>query len=55
MQKVVHACVEQFIGYAPHAEGVTLVGGYLVHCVETDVGGACGQHHAAVGSMGACR
>ena len=38
VRKVVRAWVEQFVGYAPHAEDVALVGSYLVRCVETDVG-----------------
>ena len=46
VRKVVRACVEEFIRYAPHAEDVALVEGYLVHCVETDVGAEC-----AVGIM----
>lgn len=38
VRKVVRAWVEQFVRYAPHGEDVALVGGYLVRCVETDVG-----------------
>jgi DNA repair protein REV1 len=38
VRKVVRAWVEEFVRYAPHAEDVGLVGGYLVRCVETDVG-----------------
>ncbi|KAH9989747.1 hypothetical protein BJV77DRAFT_1061146 [Russula vinacea] len=38
VRKVVRAWVERFVGYAPHAEDVALVGSYLVRCVETDVG-----------------
>lgn len=38
VRKVVRAWVEEFVRYAPHAEDVALVGGYLVRCVETDVG-----------------
>jgi len=38
VRKVVRAWVEEFVRYAPHAEDVTLVGGFLVRCVETDVG-----------------
>ena len=38
VRKVVRAWVEEFVGYAPHAEDVGLVGGYLVRCVATDVG-----------------
>ncbi len=38
VRNVVRAWVGQFVGYAPHAEDVALVGGYLVRCVETDVG-----------------
>jgi hypothetical protein len=38
VQKVVCAWVEEFVRYAPHAEDVALVKGYLVCCVETDVG-----------------
>ncbi|KAI0276033.1 hypothetical protein BC826DRAFT_1114231 [Russula brevipes] len=34
--QVVHAWVERFVEYMPHAEDVALVGGYLVHCIETD-------------------
>jgi DNA repair protein REV1 len=38
VRKVVRAWVQEFVRYAPHAEDVELVGGYLVRCVETDVG-----------------
>lgn len=38
VRKVVRAWVEEFVRYSPHAEDVALVGGYLVRCVETDVG-----------------
>ena len=38
VRKVVRAWVEEFVRYAPHGEDVGLVGGYLVRCVETDVG-----------------
>ena len=38
VRKVVRTWVEQFVGFTPHAEDIALVGGYLVHCVETDVG-----------------
>lgn len=38
VRKVVRAWVDEFVRYAPHAEDVSLVGGYLVRCVETDVG-----------------
>ena len=38
VRKVVRAWVEEFVRYAPHAEDVALVGGYLVRCVESDVG-----------------
>jgi hypothetical protein len=46
VRKVVRAWVEEFVRYAPHAEDVVLVEGYLVRCVETDVGAEC-----AVGVM----
>jgi DNA repair protein REV1 len=38
VRKVVRAWVEQFVGFAPHAEDIAFVRGYLVRCVETDVG-----------------
>ena len=38
VRKVVRAWVDEFVRHAPHAEDVALVGGYLVRCVETDVG-----------------
>ena len=38
VRKVVRVWVERFSEHAPHAEDVELVGGYLVRCVETDVG-----------------
>ena len=38
VRRVVRAWVERFVGHVPHAEDVGLVGGYLVRCVETDVG-----------------
>ena len=38
VRRVVSVWVERFAGHAPHAEDVALVGGYLVRCVETDVG-----------------
>ena len=42
LRNVVRAWMEQFVGYAPHAENVALVWGYLVHCAKMDVG-ACGS------------
>lgn len=38
VRRVVSVWVEQFARHAPHAQDVALVGGYLVRCVETDVG-----------------
>ena len=38
VRRVVSVWVERFVRHAPHAQDVALVGGYLVRCVETDVG-----------------
>ena len=38
VRRVVSVWVERFARHAPHAGDVALVGGYLVRCVETDVG-----------------
>src|SRR5260221_9892110 len=38
VRRVVSVWVERFARYAPHAEDVALVGGYLMRCVETDIG-----------------
>jgi len=38
VREVVRVWVERFLEHAPHAGDVGLVGGYLVRCVETDVG-----------------
>jgi DNA repair protein REV1 len=38
VRKAVRGWVERFVGHAPCAGDVALVGTYVVRCVETDVG-----------------
>ena len=41
MQWVVSMWVEQFVGHTPQVQGVALIRGHLICCIETDVGAEC--------------